>query len=1209
MEEAKEPGVRGESSSEFFKDCHTVSIALLNAADWAASEQACEAQSVPKMAVVSALGASTPGARGVDVSLAATGGKRWWTGVGLGGKLYGLPCNTEHLLIFDPSCFTEPITFVDTRSVAKGEGKWRSAVALGGKLYGIPDRAEAMLIYDFVSKQITGIDTRKVAKGPLKWQSAVSLPGKVYGIPLNAEKLLVFDPKVHDTSAASRPKSSPLKSDGLSGLETGHIATGKLKWLAGLSLGGKVIGVPCHSDALLVYDPLSNSSVGVPTNYHATGPFKWLCAVAFQGMLYAIPCHADCILIYDPSNNRLSHVDTRAVATGPGKWLSCVVVAQKIYGIPDRASKVLVFDPATEEVSGIDVSRICDGTAKWQSAAVLGGRIYAVPYHAHDILVVDPVTSTASSIDIRSLGTGNGKWGFGTVLGGALCGLPWDSPKILVYQPAEAKEETSPMAAKPSAEKVVDMDVESSDPVEHGYNGTPDISSKLGSALMQDFVGAWLSEWIYFADPAKPYAVPTMKVDGSPVKFQVHSVMDDPLLGSPARSAVVTAVLPGSSVVYLVFKGSSFMNDFVANASVSPDYTPFDATFQDRTTFIHHGAYHATAQLRVQQWPALQEQLERCVQDGVKQMIITGHSLGGQYALAFMLQVFLDGVKGTTLHPLLQEARCAAFGAPMCYGAAEGSDIRQDLATFIHARTAVYINAGDPAPRLWSELDLEDFMRYAIRWFQGKVSSFSMRILDYAAGGLAQKAQEILKRPDIEKHLLRPAARYVHLSQIRVLAKVKILLPSGRAESILVAESSKVGDLRVLAQKVFQQGFLKLVTAEGHVLSDPSQSLSAAGIQEGDHLMAIAQQAGLEGTTKAVAIWCYGGNKILTWGHPDYGADRFATVKSVQQVQATERAFAAILGDGSVVTWGHQDYGGDSTAVRDQLNEVQHVQATSRAFAAILADGSAVTWGNPDFGGDSSKVQNQLKDVQQVQSSAGAFAAILTNGSVVSWGHPRRGGNSTGVQNWLRSVQQIQATIGAFAAILADGSVVTWGHPGYGGDSSAVRDQLHEVQHVQATSKAFAAILADGSIVTWGHPDFGGDKSKVPSHVKNVQQLKCTERAFAVILSDGTVVTWGDPRYGGDSSEVQGQLRNVKQLEATEFAFAAILADRSVVSWGYPSFGGDHSEVQDGLRNVRQIYGAKYAFVAVLDDGSVVTWGDPLYGGDCSEIHSQLKEL
>ena len=30
--------------------------------------------------------ASAPGARGVDVSLATSGGKRWWTGVGLGGN-------------------------------------------------------------------------------------------------------------------------------------------------------------------------------------------------------------------------------------------------------------------------------------------------------------------------------------------------------------------------------------------------------------------------------------------------------------------------------------------------------------------------------------------------------------------------------------------------------------------------------------------------------------------------------------------------------------------------------------------------------------------------------------------------------------------------------------------------------------------------------------------------------------------------------------------------------------------------------------------------------------------------------------------------------------------------------------------------------------------------------------------------------------------
>ena len=65
----------------------------------------------------------------------------------------------------------------------------------------------------------------------------------------------------------------------------------------------------------------------------------------------------------------------------------------------------------------------------------------------------------------------------------------------------------------------------------------------------------------------------------------------------------------------------------------------------------------------------------------------------------------------------------------------------------------------------------------------------------------------------------------------------------------------------------------------------------------------------------------------------------------MQQIQATIRAFAAILADGSVVAWGAPDYGGDSSVVQDQLKDVQQIQATIRAFAAILADGSVVAWG------------------------------------------------------------------------------------------------------------------------------------------------------------------------------------------------------------------------------------------------------------------------
>ena len=43
------------------------------------------------------------------------------------------------------------------------------------------------------------------------------------------------------------------------------------------------------------------------------------------------------------------------------------------------------------------------------------------------------------------------------------------------------------------------------------------------------------------------------------------------------------------------------------------------------------------------------------------------------------------------------------------------------------------------------------------------------------------------------------------------------------------------------------------------------------------------------------------------------------------------------------LTWGDARCGGDSSAVQDQLRGVQQIQATEMAFAAILADGSVVT--------------------------------------------------------------------------------------------------------------------------------------------------------------------------------------------------------------------------------------------------------------------------
>ena len=151
------------------------------------------------------------------------------------------------------------------------------------------------------------------------------------------------------------------------------------------------------------------------------------------------------------------------------------------------------------------------------------------------------------------------------------------------------------------------------------------------------------------------------------------------------------------------------------------------------------------------------------------------------------------------------------------------------------------------------------------------------------------------------------------------MLQVTVALPSGCSEKFSIAQSSKVGDLRVLAQKSFQRGFLRHVAADHRAL-DPTLSLQAAGLEDGDHLTAIAVEAKLAATDAAFALYCSGASSEVQ-----------DQLKGVQQFHATKWAFAAILADGSVVTWGEPDSGGDSSKVQGQLKGVQQLQATEQA--------------------------------------------------------------------------------------------------------------------------------------------------------------------------------------------------------------------------------------------------------------------------------------
>ena len=142
---------------------------------------------------------------------------------------------------------------------------------------------------------------------------------------------------------------------------------------------------------------------------------------------------------------------------------------------------------------------------------------------------------------------------------------------------------------------------------------------------------------------------------------------------------------------------------------------------------------------------------------------------------------------------------------------------------------------------------------------------------------------------------------------------------------------------------------LRLITAKNQVLVDFEQTLEGAEIEDGECLTALVLQPRLAATRNAFALWCHGDSAVVTWGDAGRGGDSSAVqdqLKGLQQIQATEDAFAAILEDGSVVTWGKDESGGDSSAVGDQLKGVQRIQSTTAAFAAILGDGSIVTLGS-----------------------------------------------------------------------------------------------------------------------------------------------------------------------------------------------------------------------------------------------------------------------
>ena len=94
------------------------------------------------------------------------------------------------------------------------------------------------------------------------------------------------------------------------------------------------------------------------------------------------------------------------------------------------------------------------------------------------------------------------------------------------------------------------------------------------------------------------------------------------------------------------------------------------------------------------------------------------------------------------------------------------------------------------------------------------------------------------------------------------------------------------------------------------------------------------RDSGRRNPAEAFAVWCAGGDSVVTWG-VNSGGDCSAVqgqLKNVQAIQAARWTFVAILADGSVVTWGEPGYDGSWRMDQSLLGAMKTLVATFLKF-------------------------------------------------------------------------------------------------------------------------------------------------------------------------------------------------------------------------------------------------------------------------------------
>jgi len=174
----------------------------------------------------------------------------------------------------------------------------------------------------------------------------------------------------------------------------------------------------------------------------------------------------------------------------------------------------------------------------------------------------------------------------------------------------------------------------------------------------------------------------------------------------------------------------------------------------------------------------------------------------------------------------------------------------------------------------------------------------------------------------------------------------------------------------------------------------------------------------------------------------------------------------------TLIAWGDSFSGGSLTtaevAAIDSAGGIQQVAATNGAFAVLTANGGVVTFGS-SFEGGAGPTPALSSGVTSIEATEFAFAAMKSDGTVAAWGDIKSGGALPSAMTTELAADggaaSIYANNVAFAALTSNGNVVAWGDPGNGGNLSNVASTLASgtVLTIQPSGSAFTATIKSTS--------------------------------------------------------------------------------------------------------------------------------------------------